>query len=219
MRRSFYLIGICLLVMAFLPKGALASGTEWQIICQENGSLQEVVRISGREILPGDTNWKQSQEGQQQIFYREVQNWETYQELKDKLPVTVRQSNYIFYTQTKIQIDTQQVGGLFEQIRGLNGFNLNIKVPGYIMLSSADRIDNSLATWVRPDSAELLKETMIIKIINIDGLLLGIGIFIMVLLIIVKVFMNHMKKVEEIIEEEYSLEKVENANKKGETKK
>ncbi len=217
MRKSFCLIVMCLLVMAFLPKGALASGTEWQIICKENGSLQEVVRISGRDIFPGDTNWQQSQEGHQQIFYREVQNWETYQELKDKLPITVRQKNYIVYKKTELKISNQPVGGLFEQLDGLPGFNLHIEVPGFIMGSSADRTDVSLATWVMSDSAELLKETMIIKIINIDGLLLGIGIFIMGLLIIVKKFMNQIKKVEEIIEEEYSLEKVENADKKGET--
>ena len=216
MRKSFHLLIWLLVFLAFLPGGAYAGSIDWQIIWQENGNLQEEVRISGRTVLPRDSNWERSQEGSQQILRREVNSWSSYKQLEDRLPLEARQSNYILYKQTEVEISIPEAEGLFQQLNGLNGFNLTIKVPGIISGSSADRIDESLATWILPNSEEFLEKTTIIKVITVDGLLLGIVILLLGLLIIVIKFLKRLKNVEQIIEEEYSLEKTKfNAQKEG----
>ena len=194
---------LALVFLVILPRVVAASDVEWQIIWQENGILQEEVKITGRDIVPLDHDWNIKREGNRYLLYREVKNWSTYQASQDRLPIQIQQSNYIVFKPTKIDI-SEDPGGLFAQLNGLTGFHLTLGVPGIIMGSYGDRISESSSSWDFSSTEGLLKENRILKFIIVDGLLLGIGIFLLGLLGIVIQFMRRMKKVERIIEEEYS---------------
>jgi hypothetical protein len=137
-----------------------------------------------------------------------VKNWSIYQESKDRLPIKIVQKNYIVFKQNHIDI-SEDAGGLFAQLNGLTGFHLTMVIPGFILGSYGDRISESSSNWFFSSSAELLKENRLLKFITVDGLLLGIGIFSLGLLIIVSQFIRRMKRVERIIEQEYSQTSIE----------
>ncbi|PKM75872.1 MAG: hypothetical protein CVU90_15390 [Firmicutes bacterium HGW-Firmicutes-15] len=198
---------LTLVFLVILPQVAAASDVEWQILWQENGILQEEVKITGGDIVPRDQDWNIRREGNQYILYREVKNWSSYQELQDRLPIKIRERNYIVFKQTEIDI-IDDTGGLFVQLNSLTGFHLTMVVPGIITGNYGDRISESSSNWFFSSSAELLKETRILKFITVDGLLMGIGIFFLGLLAIVIQFIRRLKKVGRIIEEEYSLKSI-----------
>ena len=205
MSKHFRLCIIMALVfLVILPRVVVASDVEWQIRWQEDGILQEEVKITGRDIVPRDHDWNIRTEGNRYILQREVKNWSSYRESQDRLPLQIRQSNYIVFKQTEIDI-SDEAGGLFAQLNGLNGFHLTMDVPGIIIGSYGDRLSETSSNWVFSSSAELFKETRLLRFITVDGLLLGIVIFFLGLLVIVIQFLRRMKKVERIIEEEYSL--------------
>ncbi len=197
---------LALVFLVVLPRVVVASDVEWQLLWQENGILQEEVKITGRDIVPRDHDWNISREGNRYLLTREVKNWSSYQESQDRLPIKIRQSNYIVFKQTEIDI-SEDAGGLFAQLNDLNGFHLTMVVPGIITGRYGDRISESSSNWAFSSNAELLNEKRILKFITVDGLLLGIGILFLGLLVIVIKFMKHLKKVDRIIEEEYSLTK------------
>ena len=107
---------LALVFLVILPRVVAASDVEWQIIWQENGILQEEVKITGRDIVPRDSDWNIRQEGNRYLLYREVKNWSSYQASQDRLPLQIRQSNYIVFKQSKIDI-SENAGGLFAQER------------------------------------------------------------------------------------------------------
>ncbi len=192
--------------LMMLTQVAAASEADWQLIWQESGTLQEEVKVTGRDIVPLDPDWQIRQDGDQYILSREVANWTIYQNSQDRLPLQMTESNYLLLKQTKIDIGTSGTG-LFSQLNDLNGFQLTMVVPGFIMGKDGERLNASSATWLFSNSLAMLNENRMLKFITIDGLLSGIAVFSLGLLVIVIKFRKHLKNAERIIEEEYSAKK------------
>jgi len=205
---------LTLIFIGTLTNGASASDIQWQIRWMDNGTLQEQVRVLEPDIIPEDSSWQRSKEGDQFVLRREVKNWSSYQELQYRLPLQVKQKNYIVFKQVEVGIDNGQSKELFQQLKGSKSLDLTLYVPGIIIGNSADNADESNATWAFSDSAELLQETSLLKVITVDGLILGIEILVAGLLIILIKFFRRLKKVDQIIEEEYSLTKINPSDQK-----
>lgn len=205
---------LTLIFIGTLTNGASASDIQWQIRWMDNGTLQEQVRVLEPDIIPEDSSWQRSKEGDQFVLRREVKNWSSYQELQHRLPLQVKQKNYIVFKQVEVGIDNGQSKELFQQLKGSKSLDLTLNVPGIIIGNSADNADESNATWAFSDSAELLQETSLLKVITVDGLILGIEILVAGLLIILIKFFRRLKKVDQIIEEEYSLTKINPSDQK-----
>jgi len=215
MRKHFLpIIMLTLIFIGTLTNGASASDIQWQIRWMDNGTLQEQVRVLEPDIIPEDSSWQRSKEGDQFVLRREVKNWSSYQELQYRLPLQVKQKNYIVFKQVEVGIDNGQSKELFQQLKGSKSLDLTLYVPGIIIGNSADNADESNATWAFSDSAELLQETSLLKVITVDGLILGIEILVAGLLIILIKFFRRLKKVDQIIEEEYSLTKINPSDQK-----
>jgi hypothetical protein len=206
-KRIFQAVFLALVLLLGSPGHVFASEVQWQIDWLDNGTLQEEVRISGANIIPADPTWKQSQEGSKLVLQREIPNWSTYQDIQDGLPLQVKEKNYIFFRQTYIGLSSKHTEGLFGQIGDADRFELSIKVPGFIVATSADQREESLAQWSFPNSSALLTETKLLQVITMDGFLLGIGIFFLGLAIIGIMFFRRLKKAERIIDEEYGVPK------------
>lgn len=196
---------LTLIFLMILPRLTAASDVNWQIIWQEDGRLQEEVKITGRDIVPIDQDWNIRHEGDQYILSREVGNWSSYQQSKDKLPLQLKQSNYIVFKQTKLDI-SDYTEGLFSQLNSLNGFHLTMTVPGFIFGRYGERIDEFSSSWLFANSTELIPGNKILEFVTIDGLLSGIVIFSVGLFAVVINFVRRLKKADQIIEEEFSIE-------------
>ena len=208
-RKHFYpiLILVVLVWQMIGPRIAIAGDIDWQIHWQDNGILQEEIQISGRDIIPADSNWQVSQEGDRYILRREVENWLSYAAMQDRMPLLVQSSNYLLYKKTDIKTGSGASPGLFQQLDNSDKVNLKVSVPGFIIGGSGERINESSARWIF-NHDELLQNKKIMTVITIDGLLLGIIILFLGLIYVVMKFRKHLKKAEQIIEEEYSLTKI-----------
>jgi len=209
MRKHFYAIPIfiVLFMLMMCPRAAVAGDFEWKIRWQDNGVLQEEIQISGRQIITADTNWNVSQEGDRYILRREVENWQSYAEMKDRLPLQVQSKNYLVYKKIEIVTGLETATGLFQQINDADKINLNITVPGFLIVGFGEKIDESSARWTL-NHAELLQHQKMMTVITANGLLLSIGILFLGLLYVAVKFIKQLRKVDQIIAEEYSLTKI-----------
>lgn len=210
MRRRFHAI-LILLVLALQmigPRVAAASDIEWKINWQDNGVLQEEIHLNGRDIVTADLNWNVSKEGDRYILCREVENWLSYGEMKDRLPLQVQSRNYLVCKKTEIMTGSETAAGLFQQLSDADNLIINITVPGFITGGSGERIDESTAKWVFINQAELLQQREMMTVITANGLLLGIEILFLGLVFVAIKFRKHLKIADRIIEEEYSLTKI-----------
>jgi hypothetical protein len=190
-----------------LPRVVVASDVDWRIHWQEDGILHEEVKIMGPDIVASDHDWDIRREGNQNLLQREVK-WSSYQESQDRLPLQIKQNNYIVFKLTQIDI-SGNAGGMYSHLIGLDGFELTIVTPGIIISTyGGNQINESSSKWVFSNSTELLEENRVLKFIMIDGFLLGIVILFFGLLVIVIKFIRHLKNAERIIEEEYSLSNI-----------
>jgi len=216
MKKHFHTIPILLVIILQMigPRAAVAGDIEWQIHWQDNSVLQEEIRISGPDFITTDRNWKVSQEGDLCVLRREVENWQNYGKMKDRLPLKVQSRNYFVYKKYEIMTAPETAAGLFQQLNDGDNLSLNISVPGIITGGSGERIDESSAKWIFSNRAELLREKKLMTFITADGLLLGIGILLLGLLFVVINFIKRLKKVNKIIEEEYSVTKIKQDHQK-----
>jgi hypothetical protein len=67
--------------------------------------------------------------GKQHNIKREVKDWRSYNQLKDKLPVDIDQSAYLVAGRTQLNVQKIAPGSLYSQLQDMN-VKLEIKVPG-----------------------------------------------------------------------------------------
>jgi len=207
MKKHFCAISILVVLALALiwPRVAAAADVEWQLRWLDNNMVQEEIQTSAQKFITTDHNWKVSQEGDKYILRREVDNWQSYAAMKDGLPLQVQQRNYMLYKRTDIKPDSGSIAGLFQQLSDEDKLILTISVPGFIIGGSGERIGESSARWTFPNHAELLQHQEIMTVITADGLLLGIVIVLLGIFFVAIKFFIRLRKVERIIESEYSL--------------
>lgn len=183
-----------------------ASQVKWQIKWMEDGQLMEEVRVPAEsKLTPTDQVWEHSQEDSEQVFRRDIPNWISYQNHKDRLPFIIEEKKNILYSYTVIKVDPQSSKDWFQQISESNDLELTMQVPGLVLASSADKRDDLKATWTFSPGAEILNDGLILKIVRIDGLVLGIGIVALGLIIGGIIFFRRLKKAEQIIADYYAI--------------
>jgi hypothetical protein len=196
---------LTLIVLLGWPRMVCAAEVMWQIHWLADGTLQEEVQVQGLEITNPDSSWNVSQEGDLYILRREAKGWASYLSLPDRLPLQVTARNYLIGQQTEINIGSPSSGTLWEQLKAPAGFHLSLSVPGFIRSSSAQRVEESQASWDFTDAAAFMQAGRLAQVITIDGFLLGIVIVLLGMLWIGFKFMKQMKKAKKIIAEEYAL--------------
>ncbi|MEA4926145.1 MAG: hypothetical protein VB084_12650 [Syntrophomonadaceae bacterium] len=210
MRKRFYAITILsfLLLQIMLPLPTAAADTvEWQLRWQDNGVLQEEIHISGPNPTLADNNWNVSQEGDRFTLRREVEDWASYEKMRDKLPLQVQIKDYFVFKKVEIKSASETSSGLFQTIDDADQINLGITVPGFIISGSGQKIDESSARWM-VNHSELSHDQRLMIVITVNGLLLGIVILMVGLLFVAGIFIRYLRKANRIIEEEYSLTKI-----------
>lgn len=200
---------IILLLLQALP--AMAAQVQWQLIWRDNNTLGETVTINQKDFRVDDPSWRLVEKGDQMVYERNIDNWQAYQQLNDRLPLAAKTENYVLWRTTGFQASKldSPAAGMYAQVSEMGDANIIMRVPGIIASSSGrqlneDQVEFSLASLERQtDSKDIL------QVVNLDGLLIGLILFILGFLVIMVVFVTRIRKVNRLIAEEYSMERAQ----------
>ncbi len=220
MKRIGLLLTLLLIIVAVLTPSALAAGVQWTLAWQYNGALEESVLIPGRMLAdnPGMQNqlieqgWKKVKEGDSTLFARSFEGWRTYEIKPDALPLTASKVDYMVFTMVEIHPAPEKLANnqLLQTLDKNKDVEIIISMPGDIQESSGNAI-NEKAISFRP--GELANPSFTSKTLVYSSWFqwfeMGIAVLILGTLGIMLYLMFRMRKVDRLIEEEYSLEKVE----------
>ncbi|CFX37443.1 Uncharacterized [Syntrophomonas zehnderi OL-4] len=209
MRKHLPEVILGLLFLLIFTPVARAAEAEWQIKWNEDGSLREIITVTGPPIEYHDSAWQETQDDKKQVFSRTVTDWQAYNQMPDKLPIKVNQNNYLFCTVSKIKPDaTLAQESLYKNLSGVQSLQVRIEVPGSIRASSADQIIDHTAVWRIKNPGTPLGSAFTLKTVTFDGWLLGISILSLGVIIMFIFFAVRMRKVNQIIADTYSLDNI-----------
>ncbi len=197
-------------VLLLFPSRCLAGQLEWQLSWGEDDKIQERLSIFAHEIAVEDDEWDYSITEEKAMLSREVETWQDYNDLSDRLPVLISEKDYILFKIISLKADEKTVPptSVYAQVAELYGAELKITVPGIISADSAKEVNELTATWKFAQIKDMMNEELLLKAVVIDGFSLGVFLFVFGFSIIVIVFLLRLRRVNALIEEEYSLDKV-----------
>ena len=197
MRKHLLYFTCLILVLFWVMPCQAASPVKWQLQWMETGELVEEVRIP-IEITdaPTDQAWQRTQVGNEWIYQRDINGWSDYQSYNDGLPILVSENKNILYSLTEITSDTQSSPGWFEQVAGSRELQLIIEVPGLILTSTADQRNDLLSSWSFARGSDLAGEGILLKVVRVDGLVMGIGIVAIGMILAVVIFYRRLRRAE-----------------------
>ncbi len=208
MRKNFpfllFLLMLGLIIIPVFP--AMAAGAEWQLTWNDDGSIREKVIVDGSGLIAGEENWKSYIAGDKTVYERETRDWEAYQQLNDRLPFTVESKNFFLWQNIKIKTDENIVSssGLFAQAAAIKDSKLIINVPGVIQKSSGIQAKEDQAVF---KLADFTSAPAYLQVVTIQGLWLGLVLFTLAFIVILFYYLGRIRRVNRLIEDEYSLEK------------
>lgn len=186
---------------------AAAKTTTWELNWNDNNNLEEKVVIPTGSVALEPEDWQCASIDEGTVFKRSVKDWESYNQLNDKLPVEVTVRDFLLFK--VIYFDPQEFTPEPDTVAGLVGdeaVDLSISIPGLIRAGSADKVKQVTAVWHLKNLNELSGRGKMLRVDTFDGFLLGLAIIILGILIIGLVFMSRIRKTHKLIEAEYSLE-------------
>ena len=207
MKKFFPLILTLLFMIMLWPGPVQAAEVLWQIDLRDDGSIYESLTM---DQSPGfDTReWKQLEGGEKFKLERKLDNWQAYQALSQSLPIKAEIKNYIVFKKTSLFWEKDKSAGFLQAVTDSGQGQLRIRIPGAIGESSADEVKDMTATWELKRLAAMEDGQKLLAASILDGLMLGVTLFGTGFLIIVIWFMRRMKRVNNLIQERYSLENI-----------
>lgn len=206
MRKYWLSLACLMMVLGWTSPCMAVSPIKWQLEWMEAGELREEVRIPVNITeTPVDKAWNRIQDDDEWVYQRTVQGWSNYQSHPDGLPLIIRENKNILYSLTEIQTDPHPPINWFQEIAGPNELQLIIEVPGLILTSTADQRNDLFSSWTLSRGTDLSRGGVILKVIRIDGLVMGIGIVTIGLILAVFTFYRRVRKAEQIIAETYAI--------------
>lgn len=196
------LLVLGLLIASCSPVQATGE-TTWNIKWNTNNSLDETVTVQGHNVVIQDNEWKTSRSDQGLILTRHINDWQEYSKLGDGLPLQLTQKDFLLIKLSSLNMKEQvSPGSLYEQFTDFDGARLSIEVPGIIRESSAQEKVESTAIWTLSTAGAITLNAIVF-----DGVLLGIAFFALCSIIIFIIFLNRIRRVNQLIVQEYSLER------------
>ncbi|HRW12984.1 MAG TPA: hypothetical protein P5549_07650 [Syntrophomonas sp.] len=208
MRKHIPIVFLSLFLCLLLCPVALAA-VDWQIDWQENGAVQEKVLVSGQELVHTETQWQKSSSDNQVTYSRSVENWQTYNNLADKIPVQAKVKDlFCCKIITLTALPEIQPNTLYAALKQNDVMRLQMNVPGFILDSSGTFGDNNIVGWEIDQPGQVFEQDFFFRAIMIDGLGLGIVILSFGVIVLAIFFAVRMRKVNRLIDETYSLDNV-----------
>lgn len=208
MKKYFPVIVALLFMVLFFSPKAVAAEVEWRLIWHDDGRIEEQITAEGQNIEVDET-WKYEQDHEKSIITREVENWHIYNSLPDRLPVQAQVKDFLIFKTISLNKNQVTSGSLYPRIIDDYSGKLYIHLPGIIRESSAVDFNDLTGIWNLSQIDNVAKEDYIMKAVTFEGLPIAILIFVLGALIIMAKFIGKMRKVNQLIEEEYSLDRVQ----------
>lgn len=95
MKKYFPLVMAVFLFTLLFTTPVLAANTQWQLQLKDDNQIVERISFAGQAGLEGGLEWKQSEKNGVLVLEREVNNWQDYNRLAEKLPIEAKVKNYI----------------------------------------------------------------------------------------------------------------------------
>ena len=206
MRKHLLYLTCLILALFWVMPCQAASPVKWQLQWMETGALREEVRIPIEVAdAPTDMAWQRTQAGNEWIYQREIEGWSEYQSHNDGLPILVSENKNILYSLTEITGEVQSAPEWFERVAGPRELQLTIEVPGLILTSTADQRNDLLSSWSFARGSDVGSEGVLLKVVRVDGLVMGIGIVAAGFILAVVIFYRRLRRAEQIIAETYAI--------------
>lgn len=206
----FTLLLLSLLLLITVP--AAGQTVDWNLTWQDDGSIVETVSLEKINLVLDTGEWQSSTDNNGHlIFTRQIAGWEQYHKLTDRLPLSIQSRNYLVMQRAVINSDdfVPDPQGLYHQIAAVPDAQLSIKMPGIIHDHSADTIvDSQEAVWKLGRLDHITTEDLLLRATVFDGLLVGVLLVGGAVIVIGLLFLRSIRRVNQLIEEEYSLENI-----------
>ena len=170
--------------------------------------MSEAIILNEASNLTNPVSWQTSRVDGKIVMNRKIPDWEAYNKLEDKLPIIVWSRDFLVFSLTLVNIDKEyssQKQGTFYQLTGFNEGTITIECPSFIIKSSANSVDNLTATW---NLKQFEHSTNLLQVLVFNGLWLGIFLFVFGFLAVFRMYYRNLKKAQQIIESNYSLDMV-----------
>ncbi|MGE5389908.1 MAG: hypothetical protein ACM3PE_02480 [Deltaproteobacteria bacterium] len=209
MRKNFPILLLLVAIILFTSAGPLtaAQAPAWQLTVRDDGTIAERVTLAAGSELKS-TEWQITSADGQLTAERTTKNWPAYMKLKDRLPLQFEKKNYILWQDIDIKKNSAiTLQGLAATVLADNNSKISLRVPGVVNQSAGTQLAEDQAELTGSVIGQLGDGASLLQATTFNGLMLGIILFVLGFLVVVIVFMNRIRKVNRMIEEEYSLEK------------
>ncbi len=211
MRNNFPLMSLIIcLVLGVTAVPVLGADAEWELQWRENGTLIETVMLPSRLAVAPIEGWQTRQQVAHTVFRRETKGWEQYQQLTDRLPLVAQTQNLVFFSTTRFKVEEYQPAeGVYTLLRNYPNVDVIVEVPGTIEHSQGALTEENIAHWGLDELLRQGNTATVLQVFTMDGFLVGLVLFLLGFIAVLTFYITRVRKVRKLIEEEYSLEKVE----------
>jgi len=209
MRKNFPILLLMVAVILLAVTGPLAAAEvpSWQLTLRDDGTIAERVTLpAGISCKTDEWNVISGNEGL--AAERTVKDWSAYMKLNDRLPLQIDKKNYILWQDVEIKNNmAAEPEGVAEAVLGIDASKIQFRIPGIMNANAGTQTAEDQVEVTVADMNGLANGTALLQVTTFNGLMLGIVLFVLGFLVVVIVFMNRIRKVNKLIDDEYSLER------------
>lgn len=210
MRKNFPILLLLVAIVLLSAAGPLAAAAQvptWQLTLRDDGTITERVTLAAGDELQSP-EWQLTSADGLLVAERTTKNWSAYMKLKDRLPLQFEKKNYLLWQNIVIKKNKAVTPvALSALVLGDTGSKITLRVPGIVNQSAGTQLAEDQAELTGSVVGQLGDGASLLQAITFDGLMLGIILFIVGFLVVLIVFIKRIRKVNQLIEEEYSLER------------
>jgi hypothetical protein len=207
MKRCFPVMMVIALILLCFAGPAMGAGIQWKITLNNDRSISE--SVTGLSSLPASADSWTTSPGSQDLN-RTIGFWDTYGKQTDRLPIDIMVEDYILWQNVTIQTTALPANApVFTAVAG-QPLQLTVQFPAAIKLANGARMENErTAVWQWDTGSSLPNKGVLLEATLLDGFITSIALFILAFIGIAIFYFRKVSKTHKLIEEEYSLEKLD----------
>ncbi|MDD2619199.1 MAG: hypothetical protein PHC92_00795 [Syntrophomonadaceae bacterium] len=203
------ILAIILTSFTWIPQAA-AGEALWQLFWADDNALLEHLTIDQEQSLTTGQQWEKTENAGKVVLSRETKDWQAYKELLERLPLQAEVNNYIVFRTTTFKIDKPAVGNHFlQEVNANSEVKVAIEVPGYIKENPVGEVKELTVSWDLQKIMGMKQGQMLLQTYTLDGFYLGVALFALGFLSVGIFFIIKTRRVNRLIEERYSLDRVD----------
>lgn len=207
MKRCFPVMMVMALILLSFAGQAMAAGAQWKITLNNDRSISETV--TGLSSLPATTDSWSTSPGSKDLN-RKIGFWDIYGKQADRLPLDIIVDDYILWQNITIQTAALPSSAPAFTAVANQPLQLTIQLPSTIKLTNGAKMENErTAVWQLESGSSLQNKGVLLKATLLDGFITSIALFILAFIGIAIFYFRKVSTTHKLIEEEYSLEKLD----------